>query len=146
MCSWHTVVARTGPCASPSIMKPQVPQIPSRQSESNAIGSSPFAIRPSLTTSSISRNDMSGLTLSARYSTNLPAAFGPACRQTLRLIRIDIWHSAFVIDRLSLIAPLRRLHVLEVQRLLVQLRRHADAGELPRGGVREMRVVAECLA
>ena len=49
----------------PSTMKPHVPQMPSRQSESNAIGSSPFVISPSLTTSSISRNDMSGETFSA---------------------------------------------------------------------------------
>jgi hypothetical protein len=78
MCSWHTVVARIGPCGIPSTMNPQVPQMPSRQSESNAIGSSPRAISPSLTTSSISRNDMSGETFSAVYSTSFPVAFGPA--------------------------------------------------------------------
>ena len=60
MCSWHTVVAPRGPCARPSIISPQEPQIPSRQSESKAIGSSPRRISPSLTTSSISRKDMSG--------------------------------------------------------------------------------------
>ena len=65
MCSWQTVVPGSGPCGMPLIRKPQVPQMPSRQSESNAIGSSPFAISPSLTTSSISRNDMSGDTFSA---------------------------------------------------------------------------------
>jgi hypothetical protein len=42
-----------------------MPQMPSRQSESNAIVSSPFFDSPSLTTSSISRNDMSGDTRSA---------------------------------------------------------------------------------
>ena len=42
-----------------------MPQMPSRQSESNAIGASPFLISPSFTTSSISRNDMSGETSSA---------------------------------------------------------------------------------
>ena len=61
-CSWHTVVARRGPCATPSIMKPQVPQIPSRQSLSKAIGGSPLAIRRSLSTSSSSRNDMCSFT------------------------------------------------------------------------------------
>jgi hypothetical protein len=65
MCSWHTVVPGSGPCAIPLTMNPQVPQMPSRQSESNAIGSSPLAISVSLTTSSISRNDMSGETFSA---------------------------------------------------------------------------------
>ncbi len=37
-----------------------MPQMPSRQSWSKAIGSSPFASKRSLTTSSISRNDISG--------------------------------------------------------------------------------------
>ena len=60
MCSWQTVVHASGPCGRPLTRNPHVPQMPSRQSESNAIGSSPLRIRPSLTTSSISRNDMSG--------------------------------------------------------------------------------------
>ena len=60
MWSWQTVVPASGPCATPLTMQPQVPQIPSRQSESKAIGSWPALISPSLTTSSISRNDMSG--------------------------------------------------------------------------------------
>jgi hypothetical protein len=62
----------------PLTMQPQVPQMPSRQSESNATGSSPFLIRPSFTTSSISRKDMSGEIPVALYSTILPAAFGDA--------------------------------------------------------------------
>jgi hypothetical protein len=61
MCSWQAVVRRRGPCGLPSITTPQVPQMPSRQSWSKAMGSSPLAISPSLTTSSISRKDMSGL-------------------------------------------------------------------------------------
>src|SRR6266404_289731 len=56
----------------PLITSEQVPQIPSRQSESNTIGSSPRAISRSLSTSSISRKDMSGLTSGASYSTNPP--------------------------------------------------------------------------
>ena len=59
MCSWQVVVT-SGPCASPLIIRPHMPQMPSRQSESNAIGSSPLALSCSLSTSSISRNDMSG--------------------------------------------------------------------------------------
>ena len=47
--------------ATPLIIRPHVPQIPSRQSWSKAIGSSPARSSRSLTTSSISRNDMSGL-------------------------------------------------------------------------------------
>jgi len=42
--------------------------------ESNTIGASPFAMSLSLTTSSISRNDMSGETSSASYGTIRPAA------------------------------------------------------------------------
>ena len=59
MWSWQAVVARRGPWGAPLITMPQVPQIPSRQSWSKAMGSSPFAISRSFTTSSISRNDMS---------------------------------------------------------------------------------------
>ncbi len=32
MCSWQAAVARSGPCATPLIIMPQEPQIPSRQS------------------------------------------------------------------------------------------------------------------
>ena len=58
MCSWHVVVT-SGPWALPEIIRPHMPQMPSRQSESNAIGSSPRALSCSLRTSSISRKDMS---------------------------------------------------------------------------------------
>ena len=59
MCSWQVVVT-SGPCASPLIISPHMPQIPSRQSESKATGSSPSEFSRSLSTSSISRKDMSG--------------------------------------------------------------------------------------
>ena len=65
MWSWQAVVRVRGPWAWPLITMPQVPQMPSRQSWSKAIGSSPFSVSSSLTTSSISRKDMSGLTLFA---------------------------------------------------------------------------------
>ena len=32
MCNWQTVVPPSGPCAMPLIMKPHMPQMPSRQS------------------------------------------------------------------------------------------------------------------
>src|SRR5213075_288605 len=67
------------------MVRAHVPQIPSRQSESNAIGSSLLAINPSLTTSSISRNEVFGETFVAWYSTSLPFVFGSFCRQTLSL-------------------------------------------------------------
>ena len=66
MCSWHTVPPGSGPWATPLTITPHAPQMPSRQSESNAMGSSPLRISPSLTTSSISRKDMSCETSSAR--------------------------------------------------------------------------------
>ena len=65
MCSWQTVDPRSGPCGTPLTTRPHMPQMPSRQSESKAIGASPFAMSSSLTTSSISRNDMSGETSAA---------------------------------------------------------------------------------
>ena len=65
MWSWQAVVRVRGPWALPFTTRLQVPQMPSRQSWSNAIGSSPFWVSSSLTTSSISRKDMSGLTLFA---------------------------------------------------------------------------------
>ncbi len=45
--------------------------------DANAIGSSPLSVNRSLTTSSISRNDMSGLTSGASYCTIFPGVFGP---------------------------------------------------------------------
>ena len=32
MCSWQVVVAFIGPCGTPLIIMPHIPQIPSRQS------------------------------------------------------------------------------------------------------------------
>ncbi len=43
MCSWQVVVRSLGPWARPLITRPHMPQMPSRQSWSKAIGSSPFA-------------------------------------------------------------------------------------------------------
>ena len=41
MCSWQVAVPPIGPCATPLIIMPHEPQIPSRQSCSKWIGSSP---------------------------------------------------------------------------------------------------------
>ena len=57
MCNWQVVVT-SGPWALPLIMRPHMPQMPSRQSLSKAMGSSPFSTNCSLSTSSISRKDM----------------------------------------------------------------------------------------
>jgi hypothetical protein len=61
MWSWQVAVPRSGPWAWPLIIIPHDPQMPSRQSCSKAMGSSPLAMSRSLTMSSISRKDMSGL-------------------------------------------------------------------------------------
>jgi hypothetical protein len=60
MCSWQVVVRLAGPWGLPLITIEHEPQMPSRQSWSKATGSSPFASQLSLSTSSISRKDMSG--------------------------------------------------------------------------------------
>ena len=66
-----------GAVGTPLITRPHVPQMPSRQSESKAIGSSPRAMSCSLTTSSISRNDMSGETSRPRSPPGGPGRWGP---------------------------------------------------------------------
>ncbi len=82
MCSWQVAVPSDGPCARPLIIIEHEPQMPSRQSWSNAIGSPPAATSRSLITSNISRNDISGLMSLASMSSNAPGASVPAWRQT----------------------------------------------------------------
>src|SRR5680860_32170 len=137
MWSWHVAVPRDGPWAWPLIIMEQDPQIPSRQSWSNATGSRPSAASRSFKTSNISRNDMSGLMSAMSCSSNEPGTSGPAWRHTRSLRCID--------DPL-LIAALGELDVVEGQRLLVEHGRRSDALELPRAHVREVLVVAERLA
>ena len=62
MCSWQVAVPRWGPWAWPSIISPHEPQMPSRQSDSNATGSRPSPVSCSLSESSSSRNDISCVT------------------------------------------------------------------------------------
>ena len=83
MWSWQLVVPRRGPCGLPFTTIPHIPQMPSRQSWSKAIGSSAFSMRRWFTTSSISRKDMSGLMSGASYVTNFPSDFASFCRQTV---------------------------------------------------------------
>ena len=77
MWSWQVAVPSSGPWARPLIIMAQDPQMPSRQSWSNATGSLPSAMSASLSTSNISRNDMSGLTSSSWWVSKPPAAAGP---------------------------------------------------------------------
>ena len=90
MCSWHVAVPFCGPCACPLIITPQLPQMPSRQSWSNAIGSRPSSISRSFTTSRNSRNDISGDTPGASIVSNAPGLSGPYWRQTRRVIVISM--------------------------------------------------------
>src|SRR4051812_30911029 len=143
MCSWQVAVPSDGPWARPLIIIEHEPQMPSRQSWSNAIGSRPSATRRSLTTSNISRNDISGLMSVASMSSNAPGASVPAWRQT-RSLRSMVLFRPFRISWL-LVGALGEVDVLELELFLVQRRRGADALELPRGDVREVLVVAQRL-
>ena len=83
----HVQLARRGAAARPVRdavdHQPHEPQMPSRQSWSKAIGSSPLRSRRSFTTSSISRNDMSGLMSRRRVVDEArPALSRSAWRQT----------------------------------------------------------------
>src|SRR5690606_19535375 len=132
MRSSHVVDLRRGPCGMPLMVRPHMPQMPSRQSLSKATGSLPSAISCSLSWSSISRNDWLGEMPSTTYSSKRPGAWGPAWRQILRRNFI-----ALALSRRLLVAPLRRLDAREDQGLLVQLFRlplalvlpHRDVGE-----------------
>src|SRR5262245_16959657 len=133
---WQVVVPLNPPWATPLMTMLHVPQIPSRQSWSKAIGSSPFLISSSLTTSSISRNDMSGLTSRAGYVTMRPGLFASFCRQT--------WRVRFIGD--LFVAPNRRLHLGELQRLLVLDGRLPEARILPGADVLVLGVISLGLA
>src|SRR5208283_4193727 len=138
MCSWHTVVPRIGPCGTPLIIKPQHPQIPSRQSCSNATGSPPSLINCWFSTSSISRNDMCSLTSCAVYRTILPALRASFCRQ--------MWSVSFIQAASLLVIPLLQVHVLERQRLLVESRLPVLARVFPHRRMAIMLVVPQRLA
>ena len=60
MCSWQVVVF-SGPWAWPEIIRPHMPQMPSRQSRVERDGLLARGVSCSLSTSSISRKLMSGL-------------------------------------------------------------------------------------
>src|SRR5215207_4987179 len=144
MCSWHVAVPSDGPWARPLIIIEQEPQIPSRQSWSNAIGSRPSASSRSLTTSNISRNDISGLMSVASMSSNAPGASVPAWRQTRSLLSMGSAGPSELVR--LLVAALREVDVLELERFLVERRCGVDALELPCGDVREVLVVAQRFA
>src|ERR1051326_987709 len=85
MCNWRVAVPRCPPCGTPLMTSEHMPQMPSRQSESKAIGSSLRAMSSSFTTSSISRKDMSGRTAFASYVLKRPGVVAFFWRQTFRV-------------------------------------------------------------
>src|SRR5690349_12779435 len=124
----------------PLMTSEHIPQMPSRQSESNAIGSCPRSRIPSFTTSSISRNDMSSSTPLASYASNRPGACPFFCRQTFR---VKFMAKAF---SRSLIAAGAHVHFLVHQRFLVHDRSLVGTLILPSGLIREILVIALRLA
>jgi len=82
MWSWQVVVRSRGPWGRPLMTMPHCPQMPSRQSWSKVMGSSPLRMRSSFTTSSISRKDISVLMSLAAYSTKRPGSWAFFWRQT----------------------------------------------------------------
>src|SRR3954469_23878823 len=104
------------------------------------MGTSPRSMSRSLTTSSISRNDMSGPIPGASYSTMRPGLLGAGWRQIRSLrFKVDPSHE-------SLITPLRKMHVLKLQRLLLQLGRPIRALVFPGRDVGKLFIVPERLA
>ena len=108
-------------------------QIPSRQSESKAMGSSPSDIKDSLTTSNISRKDMSWCMSLASYETKPPgsSAFFAATHSRSGSL---------------LVAPLGHFDFLIIQRFLMESWSMVFTLMLPCGNVGEIIVVAQCLA
>src|SRR5215831_20208550 len=78
--------------------------------------------------------------------TNAEARKGSRIADPGSRIPFGVQHSSLAIDPFSLVAALRRFDVLEVELFLVQLRRHADALELPGRDIGEVLVVAPGLA
>ena len=79
-----------GAVGQPLMTRLHVPQMPSRQSWSKTMGSSPFSMRPSFTTSSISRNDISVLmSVAPRSPTNWPRGLGVLLAPDVQVLRFD---------------------------------------------------------
>src|SRR5712672_1098113 len=115
----------------PLMTSEHMPQMPSRQSESKAIGSWPRAMSPSLTTSSISSNDISGITSRASYASKPPGAEPDFCRQTFKV--------RFM--KQSFVTPGAHVYFVVRQRFLMQHGRFARALVFPGGNVAEILIV-----
>src|SRR5690606_39748683 len=132
MSSWHAVVC-SGPCGRPLIYMEHAPQIPSRQSSSKATGSSPFLIRSALSTSNISRNDMSGEMSCNSYVFSSPGDVASFCLQTFSVILI------------LLIASLRELYILKSQFFFVQFFRLVFTAIFPCRYIRKLIILTQGL-
>src|SRR5512138_810342 len=107
-----------------------MPQMPSRQSESKANGSSPRSINSSFTTSSISRKDMSSRTFLASQVTKRPGLLRSFWRQTLSV--------RFIL----LVAAGAHVDFFVDQRFLVEDGRFVRALVFPGGRISKVLVVA----
>ena len=85
MCSWQ-VVERMGPWAWPLMTTPHWPQMPSRQSESKATGSLPWAKSCSLSRSRTSRKLMCSSMSDIEYVSKYPLESRFFWRQILSLM------------------------------------------------------------
>src|SRR5580698_2481312 len=160
MWSWQVVVSASGPWACPLIIMPHAPQMPSRQSWSKATGSCPSLISCSLSTSSISRNDMSGETSSIWYVSKRPRVWALGCRQIFKVSERlpDIFFDRSVaacvartfpatwVARFLLVAPLGEWDRFKIERFFVEHRRLVDSLVLPGADVAKVLVVALGLA
>src|ERR1051325_3207002 len=154
MCNWQVVVPSQGPCARPLMNMLHIPQMPSRQSWSNATGSSPLRMSCSLGTSIISRKDMSDEMSLTLYVTKLPASLAFFCLQifNVRFIFIFLpWRPCvFAVQKPTakarrrkelFIRTLCRMHDLKIQLLLMQFPGIVPF-VFPRCHIGEVRIIA----
>ena len=102
MCSWQGAIFGRGPCGCPLTTSPQVPQIPSLQSLSKAIGILPSFSNLLFNSSSISRIEASGETETLNCSKS-PIASVDSCRQIFKvkfmLVLVIIYNSLLLIQQ-----------------------------------------------
>ena len=80
-CCRHDGVFGTGPWGTSFTVTPHAPHTPSRQSDSNEMGSRPCSASWSFNRSSSSRRLISGVASVTTWVSNRPSDVGPSCRQ-----------------------------------------------------------------
>ena len=112
MWSWHVAVPRWGPWAWPLIISEHVPQMPSRQSWSNVIGSWPSLVQPLVDdVEHLEERGVVADVVGRRRSRSARRSSGPSWRHTFSV--------TLRVRRHLLVAPLGQVDVLELERLLV---------------------------